>query len=91
MDDKNKFKHVMPIAVNVQKGKTYEWCSCGQSTTPPLCDKQTADCNYHLYQAHCNETVYFCGCKKTKHPPLCDGSHAKILIEMMKKTKSGDN
>jgi CDGSH-type Zn-finger protein len=27
-----------PIAVDVEAGKTYWWCACGQSKTQPFCD-----------------------------------------------------
>jgi len=27
-----------PFAVNVERGKDYWWCACGQSKNQPLCD-----------------------------------------------------
>ena len=27
-----------PIAVEVEKGKSYYWCACGQSKKQPFCD-----------------------------------------------------
>ena len=27
-----------PIAVEVEKGKSYYWCSCGKSSKQPFCD-----------------------------------------------------
>jgi len=27
-----------PIAVDVEKDKSYYWCSCGKSSTQPFCD-----------------------------------------------------
>ena len=27
-----------PIAVEVEKGKSYYWCACGKSNNQPFCD-----------------------------------------------------
>jgi CDGSH-type Zn-finger protein len=68
-----------PYAVNVEKGKDYYWCACGQSKTQPFCDGSHKGTNFSpvKYQAGESKTVYFCGCKQTASQPLCDGSHAK--------------
>lgn len=68
-----------PYAVNVEKGKDYYWCACGQSKSQPFCDGSHKGTNFSplKYQAGESETVYFCGCKQTASQPLCDGSHAK--------------
>jgi CDGSH-type Zn-finger protein len=82
MDTDNLF----PIAVEVEEDKIYYWCSCGQSKTQPFCDNRAVCADKVVpYQATLNETLYFCACKQTKSPPFCDGSHAKLLMEMMKK------
>lgn len=68
-----------PIAVEVEEGQDYYWCSCGQSSSQPLCDgshKGTGKTPV-AYTATADETVYFCGCKKTEASPMCDGSHKK--------------
>ncbi|KTC95704.1 CDGSH iron-sulfur domain-containing protein [Legionella erythra] len=75
-----------PIACEVEKGKTYDWCSCGKSKTQPFCD--VTPCEKAVkYRALITETVCFCQCKQTKEPPFCDGSHAPLLIEFMKNRK----
>lgn len=68
-----------PCAVNVEKGKDYYWCACGQSKSQPFCDGSHKGTNFSPVKYHAgeSETVYFCGCKQTASQPLCDGSHAK--------------
>ena len=83
MDEEPDYEKLGPIAVEVERGKKYLWCGCGKSTTPPLCDR--SDCAQAvLFVADLNEEVYFCNCKQSKNPPWCDGSHAKVLLEIIK-------
>ena len=70
-----------PYKVEVEKGKTYFWCSCGLSQKQPFCDgshKKEGKFKSIKYQASDSKEVYFCGCKMTKNPPFCDGSHSKL-------------
>ncbi|MEQ9695781.1 CDGSH iron-sulfur domain-containing protein [Shimia sp. SDUM112013] len=69
-----------PYPVEVEEGKTYFWCSCGQSSKQPFCDgshKGTAF-NPVKYTAGSTKKAFFCGCKHSVNQPLCDGSHAKL-------------
>ena len=75
---------LFPIVVEVEAGKTYNWCGCGKSKTPPFCDGLLCD-KAVTYVATLNEDVYFCNCKQTKKPPFCDGSHARLLLDAIKK------
>ncbi len=70
-----------PIAVDVQGGKTYMWCSCGQSKKQPWCDgsHKGSDKLPLAYEATETKTVYLCGCKKSGHAPLCDGTHQVLF------------
>lgn len=65
------------IKVEVQKDKTYWWCSCGLSANQPFCDASHKGTEFSPlpYLATEDKIVGFCGCKKTKNPPFCDGSH----------------
>lgn len=66
-----------PYMTDVEAGKTYYWCACGQSKTQPLCDgshKGTA-LTPLAYTPDRTGQVALCGCKHTKGQPLCDGSH----------------
>jgi CDGSH-type Zn-finger protein len=66
-----------PYPVAVESGKSYYWCSCGQSKSQPLCDgsHKGSDFSPVKFEATESKTVYFCGCKATAKQPLCDGSH----------------
>jgi CDGSH-type Zn-finger protein len=68
-----------PFAVNVEAGKDYWWCSCGQSKAQPFCDGSHKGGTFTpvKYHAETSKQEYFCGCKATGNAPLCDGSHKK--------------
>lgn len=81
--------HLFPIAVVVEEGKKYLWCGCGQSSSQPFCDKLDCGKNCVEFLADLNEEVYFCNCKQTKNKPFCDGTHAKLLMDIIKKRSTG--
>ena len=66
-----------PISVDVKAGKSYWWCSCGQSAKQPFCDGSHKDTDFvpMEYTAPKDRTVWFCACKKTSKSPMCDGTH----------------
>lgn len=70
-----------PYPIEVTAGKTYYWCSCGQSKKQPFCDSSHKGSAFVplAYQATKTGKVYFCGCKATGKQPLCDGTHGKKL------------
>ena len=65
------------IALEVEEGKSYFWCSCGKSLKQPLCDGSHKGSEFGplTYKADQSKKVFFCTCKLTKDPPMCDGSH----------------
>eukprot|EP01041_Mallomonas_annulata_P009719 gene9719-20207_t len=69
-----------PIAVDIEEGKTYYWCSCGRSKTQPFCDGSHAGTDFtpQAYTATQTKKAYFCACKQSKKAPFCDGSHTKL-------------
>lgn len=69
-----------PIAVEVEAGKSYWWCSCGKSQSQPFCDGAHKGSIFGPveYKAEKSGTVYFCGCKHSKNGVLCDGSHSGL-------------
>jgi CDGSH-type Zn-finger protein len=66
-----------PFPVQVEAGKDYWWCSCGQSKRQPFCDgsHKGTDFTPVKFTATETKTAYFCGCKHTGKPVMCDGSH----------------
>ena len=69
-----------PYAVEVEAGKKYWWCSCGQSQKQPYCDGSHKDTGLTplLYTAEKTGKVYLCGCKSTAKKPFCDGTHGRL-------------
>jgi CDGSH-type Zn-finger protein len=67
-----------PVAINVEAGKVYWWCSCGLSAAQPFCDGSHKGSEHFpvKYTATHSGELWFCACKRTRSPPLCDGSHA---------------
>jgi len=69
-----------PYPVNVEAGKDYWWCQCGNSKNQPFCDGSHKSGPFTPVKHTATEakTVYFCGCKQSAGKPLCDGTHKKL-------------
>ena len=69
-----------PIGVDVEAGKSYWWCACGQSKRQPFCDGSHKGSAFTPveYKADQTKKVFFCACKQTANQPLCDGTHNKL-------------
>ena len=67
------------IVVEVEKNKSYFWCSCGLSSKQPFCDGSHKNTEFSPVKFIADETkkMFFCTCKQTKNQPFCDGSHNK--------------
>ena len=68
-----------PIAVEVEKYKSYYWCACGLSKKQPFCDGSHRETKFRPipYKAEETQKKFFCACKQTDSQPFCDGSHNK--------------
>ena len=78
--DKPVIASKTPAAVEVEAGKSYWWCSCGQSKKQPFCDGSHKGTSFLPMEYKPTEAgkVYFCGCKHTSKAPLCDGTHRTL-------------
>lgn len=76
--EKAKVAGKQPIAVQLEEGKKYAWCSCGLSATQPFCDGAHKGTEFrpNVFQAEEATEVYLCTCKQTGKGPFCDGSHS---------------
>jgi len=66
-----------PIQLELEPGKTYAYCTCGQSADSPFCDGRHSGTDFrpHVFQATELKTVSICGCGRTANEPYCDGAH----------------
>ncbi|MFK7901198.1 MAG: CDGSH iron-sulfur domain-containing protein [Cyclobacteriaceae bacterium] len=79
--EKGKVAGKAPIAVEVEAGKNYAWCTCGESTNQPFCDGKHKGGSFrpNVIKAEESKTIYFCTCKQTSNPSgFCDGAHSKL-------------
>jgi CDGSH-type Zn-finger protein len=69
-----------PIAIDVEAGRSYFWCSCGKSKRQPFCDGAHKGSEFLPleYKAAATTKVWFCACKRSGKSPLCDGSHKAL-------------
>ncbi|MEL6719400.1 MAG: CDGSH iron-sulfur domain-containing protein [Bacteroidota bacterium] len=70
-----------PIPVDVEAGRKYFWCTCGESSNQPFCDgvhKAAGEFTPKMEEFEESKTVYFCSCKHTKNPGRCNGSHKAL-------------
>jgi len=77
--DKGQKAGNSPIAIEVEKGKSYFWSSCGKSSKQPFCDGSHKGTEFTPmnYKAEESKKLFFCACKQTNNQPFCDGSHNK--------------
>ncbi len=69
-----------PIPVDLEAGKTYAWCACGNSSNQPFCDgsHKGSEFSPKVFIAEETKTAYMCQCKHSGSPMFCDGTHKKI-------------
>jgi len=69
-----------PAKVELEKGKEYYFCTCGQSANQPYCDgsHQGGVFTPQAFIAEKDGTAYLCACKQTANAPFCDGKHLML-------------
>ena len=78
--DKAKIAGKAPIPVELEAGKNYAWCSCGESSNQPFCDGSHKGSSFTplVFKAEETKTAYLCTCKQTGNPGFCDGTHKSL-------------
>jgi len=78
--DKPKIAGKAPLPVELEAGKNYAWCTCGESSNQPLCDGSHKGSSFSplVFTAAETKTAYLCTCKATANPGFCDGSHKRL-------------
>lgn len=68
-----------PVRTYLEKGKTYYFCTCGDSADGVLCDGSHKGTDYapKKFIATRDSEFHLCLCKKSSCTPFCDGTHAK--------------
>lgn len=77
---KGKIALKEPAGVEIEEGKTYAWCACGESSNQPYCDgsHKGSEFNPVVFKADESKTAYLCQCKQTGNSPFCDGTHSTL-------------
>lgn len=70
-----------PIRIELEAGKRYAWCTCGESANQPFCDgaHKGSDFTPTVFVAEETKTVGMCTCKMTDNPQgRCNGAHKSL-------------
>jgi CDGSH-type Zn-finger protein len=80
MSDVPMIAQKAPFPVEVEAGKSYFWCACGQSKAQPFCDGSHKGTSFSPMKvtAEDSRTMWFCGCKQSAKAPFCDGAHKAL-------------
>lgn len=83
MSQQAKVARLFPAFTQVEKGKTYHWCSCGLSAKQPFCDGSHKGTSFVPVKYEATETkrVLFCMCKQTGTAPICNKAHINVAIK----------
>jgi CDGSH-type Zn-finger protein len=66
-----------PMAIDLEAGKSYYWCTCGESSKQPFCDGSHKGSSFSpmKFTAEESKRAWLCACKRTGKSPFCDGTH----------------
>ena len=74
-----------PTGIDLTEGKTYDYCTCGNSANQPFCDGKHKGTEFapKAFTAEKDGVAYLCQCKQSANAPFCDGSHKKITNDQV--------
>lgn len=80
MSKEAKIAGRQPLPVELEAGKKYAWCTCGEASELPFCDGSHAGTSFkpHIFTAEESGRAHLCMCKRTGNAPFCDGAHARL-------------
>lgn len=80
MTDVPKIAQKLPYKIEMEAGKTYFWCACGESKNQPFCDGSHKGTPFTPVKVmdEAGRTAFLCGCKQSKNGAYCDGSHKAL-------------
>ncbi len=69
-----------PIGVELEAGKQYFFCTCGNSKNQPFCDGSHSGSDFapKAFTADKDGKAFLCQCKHTGNAPFCDGTHSRL-------------
>lgn len=69
-----------PVEIELEKDKTYFFCTCGLSSTQPFCDGSHKGTSFKSFAFTPDKDgkAWLCMCKHTAKQPFCDGTHNKV-------------
>jgi CDGSH-type Zn-finger protein len=75
-----KIAQKAPFVVDLEAGKEYHWCACGQSKNQPFCDGSHRGSEFTpvFFTPEVPGKQYLCGCKHSGNKPFCDGTHRTL-------------
>ena len=80
-----------PVAVELEAGQEYHFCTCGKSKSQPFCDGSHVGTDFTPKVIVSDEDgeAYLCACKHTGNKPFCDGTHKQFSDEQVGKEGPG--
>ena len=80
MADQPKIADRRPQVVELEAGKNYAFCTCGESSKQPFCDGSHSGSSFtpNVFSVTESKKYWLCMCKRTGNSPFCDGAHSRL-------------